>query len=133
MINSKSIFSLCGNHATSTGTRKSGNMSTSNIYGSTFTSNYSCWTGGIGGTATNIHKWVDTTGGGGSGKSSISGYNNVTTVQQRSFNSSGTEVNVAIGVASSNATYINGSYYTDSQDNKPPYYDICYFIKVKIV
>ena len=88
-------------------------------------------TGGTGGINDNIHIWVNKTGSEGSGKSSISGYSDTNTVQQTSFNSSGAVANIAIGYADSNASYINGPYYTDKQDNRPPYYDICYFIKVK--
>lgn len=79
-------------------------------------------TGGTGGTATHNHQWYNNTG--------ISGSKAIETLDDtgndfNSYNSNGN----AQGFETDS---LDNTYYTSKTSTQPPYYDICYFIKVKV-
>lgn len=83
-------------------------------------------TGGTGGTATHLHQWAIQANG---TTKTIAVYASSDNNQTRqSYNSSGS----ATVITNDGGQNMTGSWYTSAVGTLPPYYDICYFIKVKV-
>ena len=86
-------------------------------------------TGGTGGLATNIHQWLKRISGGSHPEFAYSAITaNNSNASKQSYDSSGAAKDILYS-----GTHMQDDLYTTSVDNQPPYYDICYFMKVKIV
>ena len=88
-------------------------------------------TGGTGGGTTHSHQWGVKISGGSHPEytySSVTSNNSEATKQ--TYNSAGTVIDIPKGVGE----YWNGDLYTSKESSSvPPYYDIVYFMKVKVV
>jgi hypothetical protein len=83
-------------------------------------------TGGTGGTETHLHQWAIQANG---TTKTIAVYASSDNGQTRqSYNSSGS----ATVITNDGGQNMTGSWYTSAVGTLPPYYDICYFIKVKV-
>ena len=81
--------------------------------------------GGTGGAESHVHQWFNNSGT--SGNNSIFIENNAGAGDYNTFQSDGTTPE------NFDDDYMNTDSYTDSQDSKPPYYELAFFIKVKYI
>lgn len=86
-------------------------------------------TGGTGGGTTHNHQWgVQISGGSHPEYAYNSVTNNNSDATKQTYNSSGTVIDIPKG----SGNYWKGNLYTSKESSsEPPYYDICYFLKVK--
>lgn len=86
-------------------------------------------TGGTGGSATHNHLWFEAGGSFVSGNYTLKSFNG-NSGNYKTANSSGTLA--SIENFCDDDDFMDTSAYTTKTDTQPPYYDICYFIKVKV-